>query len=166
MLARGYMRAIAIVLTVVVTFVNVSTQDEAAVKGKKIPSSVDVLRDTCKEGGVITCMKAVARFMSSPIVLNEVVPIFEQRMPRPYQMTERLLSRPLVQPYDEELFELSFMVKDDHVTEELSNPVSVCRIKATCGLGRRWGLFSVNQFLRGLFQLEYFVFAKEYAEQE
>eukprot|EP00171_Calliarthron_tuberculosum_P006063 IDg6063t1 len=159
----GLTRELAIVFTVVFILGNAMTPAEGAVEEKKRPSATDLLRETCLEGAT-TCMKAVARFMSNPIVLNEVAPVFEQRMPTPYKVTARLLSRPLAQPYGEKLFELSFVVKDDHVTEELNDAISVCMTEATGGLGRRWGLFNVDQFSRGLFQLEYFVFAKDYAE--
>lgn len=155
---------LVMILVIVVMVADASTMIEAEVKGieKKRLTSMDVLHGRCSEG-MITCVFAVVRFMSSPIALDKSLPMYVQQIPSLYKVSARLFSIPMAQPYGETLHELSFVLKDDHVTEELSAAVGKCMDEATGGAGRRWGLFNVNQFSNGLFQLEYFVFAQDKA---
>lgn len=141
---------------------------EAAVcaKDRKSPmalpnSELDAVREICNEDA-FTCIRAVFRFLNTPIRLQPTPPVYVQKIATPYNVTAPLTAKPRSAPYGHLLHEMSFVVVNAHVTQELHEAVVSCMSNATrVTVGRRWGLHDVNQFAEGHFQVQYHAFVRD-----
>lgn len=77
---------------------------------------------------------------------------------RVLNVTASIEEKPRVQPVGLILFDMSFIVKNENVTQEVSDAIMSCVSNASGTNVTRWGLYHAEVQIAGLIQVEYFAF--------
>lgn len=88
------------------------------------------------------------------------------RQPPRFYVTAAVVRKPSSQAVGEELFEMSFLLKNENLTQRVSDAIVSCAANASRTDPTRWGLFNTQVISVGIIQGEYFAFTTTAAAGE